>query len=332
MMKLTIIEPHQHFGVLKKWMQVCILTKWKIQVISSESNWNKLMDCIPEVCEKCSFYPIDIKQNFPESDLIIFTSMQNQWWKWNSIAKSNVSGLIVHNGNMYFRPLQNVVSAQDTQFTKLKFYAKWAFEYLVNYTLRKKFLQAQDFVFPFSPTQLNFFQEHCTQNACLMPVSFNAQDVGSKQNIVILYLYNQLRYLDKSYFQKCLSEYTQGNYEEIHIICTTAEYSLLKSEYSIVNKVKLHSYPLKPKSYYELLQRAKYVCLPFQQERIFNIFREQIGITKYSGRIRDALEHGCELHMPDYIPREDPNAIPGLEEAARLMEEKLHEMYKLATS
>ncbi len=165
-----------------------------------------------------------------------------------------------------------------------------------------------------------------------MPVSFQAQREGNKQNTVILYLYNQMQYLDRPFFQKCLSEYTKDHYEQIHIICTEQEYSLLKSNYSIDDKANFLPYPLQPKIYYELLQVAKYVCLPFQQERVFNIFKEHIGITKYSGRIRDSLEYGCELHMPDYIPREDPNAIPCLEEAARQMEKKLKEMHKLASS
>jgi hypothetical protein len=326
-MRLTIIEPHEHFGVLMRWIQVCVRTSWKVQIITSKSNWEQLKEGIPETCHQCHFYEILNIPPFPKTDFLIFTSMQTKWWRWIHSARKYPSALLIHNGNTYFRPFQNLAKKGTTDFTLMKYSIKWLYEQLFSYPVRRHFLEANDYIVPFSSTQIDFLRENSQQEISAISPKFKQRDSSVKKPVVLLYIYNRLPIIDGQYLKKCLLEYKSNEYSQIIVISTEAEYQQLQMYFHEDQHAVHMPYPLSLSSYLKLLRESKYVCLPFQQERMFNIFKEIIGTTKYSGRIRDAIEFGCELHMPDYIPSESSEDLPTLKQASVEMELKLNEMY-----
>lgn len=330
-MTLTLVEPHSHFELLLRWIPLCVRTEWTVNVICSRSNKEDLYNCIPEDCKACQFYDIANLPSFPSSDLVIFLSMQKGWNSWLTIARKHASALMIHNANTYLRPGSSFAPYKETGFSRIKYFAKWIYEKTIGIPKRREFLQSLNYAISYSTTQLNFLKEHCNKPICTMSGSFSRVPMFNKMPNVLIPIYSRNQKLDIPFFKKCLSRYQSSKIQQIDIICSRQELQELQVFFRQIEKVRFHEYPLSSAAYYKLVARSKYMCLPFRQQSVFNIYTELIGITKYSGRIRDALEYGCELHMPDYIPREDPNAIPGLEEAARQMEKKLEEMHKLAS-
>jgi hypothetical protein len=328
-MRLTIIEPHEHFEVLMRWIKICSKTAIKVQVITATVNWDKLKQLIPKACRKCEHYTLTNTSPIQNTDFIVFTSMQNYWWKWIKYARQYPSALVIHNGNTYFKPFNNLAQRQYTGFTFFKYNLKYLFEQFFNFPIRRDFLEAQNYVLPFSSTQIEFLRKNSPKDVALLIPRYRQLFQEDKMPVVLLSIYGGKTQIDSQFLKAKLLEYKSEKYQQVIILSSLNDFNELKPKLTEL-RVKHLNYPLSPTVYYSVLKKCKYVCLPFRRERVFNIFKETLGITKYSGRIRDALEYGCEIHMPDYIPREDPEEMPDLEGAVEQMKSMLEELYTRA--